>query len=309
MTPHRWRRLGALAALSAWLACSLHARAADSSAGVPLPGLVSEPKGSARATAAEVDLSGDAVVLRLKLRASGFASGVSLRGPLFTWLGEAEPYPDRHFPELQAQLNGAALPPSHAFTARAGAHDVTAEVTALDVDPFVIATTPPMLDPAPAADSPSFQRLLALGGVQVTDGQLWARWQARRLWHFKLPPSGTEEPLDLQLSFTARPGLALVPANGLARALPLASYCVSAAQVRSRLAALGQPTESVVVRTYAIAVGVDGRAPGSLAARISDPRTIFCGANGQAVFGGPALAPVRADRSGVLRILRLDKPG
>ena len=309
MTPRRWRRLGALAALFAGLACRLHAHAADGSAGVPLPGLVSEPKGSVRATAAEVDLSGDSVVLRLKLRVPGAGSDLTMRGPLFTWLGEAETYPDRHFPELQAQLNGEALPPSRAFTAWAGERDLTADVAALGLDPFVIATTPPMLDPAPSADSPPFKRLLAQGAVQVTDGQLWARWQARRLWHFKLQPSPAGDPLDFQLSFTARPGLALVPANALGRALPWASYCVSPAQVRDRLAALGQPAGSVVARSYAIAVGVDGQVPGSVMARISDPRTIFCGADGRPAFGGPAPTPVRVDRAGFLRILRLDKPG
>ncbi len=309
MTPNRWHRLGTLAALFAGLACHLHTRAADGSAGVPLPGLVSEPKGSVRATSADLDLAGDSVVLRLKLRASGPGSGLSLRGPLFTWLGEAETYPDRHFPELQAQLKGEALPPSRAFTAMAGPHDVTADVTALDLDPFVIATTPPLLDPAPAADSPPFKRLLAHRAVQVTEGQPWARWQARRLWHFKLQPSRDGDLLDFQLSFTARPGLALVPANALARALPLGHYCVSAAQVRDRLAALGQATESLVARSYAIAVGVDGRAPESVTAKISDPRTIFCGADGQPAFGGPAPTVVRVDRSGFLRILRLDKPG
>jgi hypothetical protein len=270
---------------------------------------VSEPKGSVRATAAEVDLSGDSVVLRLKLRVPGAGSELTLRGPLFAWLGEAETYPDRHFPELQAQLDNQALPPSRAFTAWAGQHDVTADVAALDLDPFVIATTPPMLDPAPAADSPPFKRLLAHGAVQATDGQLWARWQARRLWHFKLQPSRAEDPLDFQLAFTARPGLALVHANALGRALPLGDYCVSPAQVRDRLAALGQPAESVVARSYAIAVGVDGRVTGAVAARIADPRTIFCGADGRPAFGRPAPTAVRADRAGFLRILRLDKPG
>ena len=79
MTPNRWRRLGTLAALVAGLACHVHSRAADGSAGVPLPGLVSEPKGSVRALSAEVDLAGDAVVLRLELRTSGVSSSADDR--------------------------------------------------------------------------------------------------------------------------------------------------------------------------------------------------------------------------------------
>lgn len=309
MTPIRWRCMGTLAALVAGLACHFPSRAADGSAGVPLPGLMSAPKGSVRAMSAVVDLAGDAVVLRVKLRASRVSSGLALQGPRFGWLGEADVYPDRHFPELQAHLHGEALPASSAFKAWAGPHDVTADVTALGLDPFVIATSPPLLDPAPDVDSAPFRRLLALKAVQPTDGQLWARWQARRSWHVALPPSRASEVQELQLSYTARPGLALLPVNELPVAVHLGDYCVSAAQVRNRLAALGQDGESVVVRSYAIVVGVDGRRPGSVTATVADPRTIFCGAHGQAVFGGSAPTTVRADRAGVLRILRLDPPG
>ena len=262
-----------------------------------------------RALSAEVDLAGDAVVLRLELRTSGVSSSVNLQGPLFGWLGEAEVYPDRHFPELQAKIQGEALPASRAFTAWAGSHDVSADVAALDLDPFVIATTPPLLDPAPDVDTAPFKRLLALQAVQRTDGQLWARWQARRSWHFALQPLATADVQTLQLSFTARPGLTLVPVSALPKAVDLRDYCASVAQVRSRLAALGQGGRQVVARTYAIAVGVDGRPPASVKATISDPRTIFCGALGKAAFGGPAPAAVRADRAGFLRILRLDSPG
>ena len=257
----------------------------------------------------ELDLAGDAAVLRFKFSVLSQASALNLQGPAFTWLGEAEPYPDRHFPELEARVQGTVLAPGKAFKAAAGPHDVTADVSALGLDPFVIAKTPPLLDPPPAADSVAFKRLLSRRAVELTEGQVWARWQARRLWHFELPPSPAGSALDFQRSFTARPGMALVPTNTLARSLPLASYCISAAQLRDRLTALGLTTESLVARTYVIATGVDGSAPRSLTARVSEPGTFFCGTDGRPAHGGAGSTPARADRAGVLRVLRLDKPG
>ena len=305
----------ALAVVLVCLTGITSARADDGSSGVSLAGLRSQPSVSLRANVAALTLDGDSVALRIEIQATPAARALRLRGPLFTWLGAGESYPDRHFPELSAALDPGPSDAAESFEAFAGGRDITAALTALQLDPFVVATTPPLIA-APtdrAADLAAYQRLVALRAVQLRDGQPWAFWQARRVWRFTWPPTASVQPQrftqTFTLKYTARPGLRLLDAQQPARALSLASYCLSAAQWRAWLAAAELTGMPLVARTYAIALGVDGRPPARSTVQVDDAQAVFCSAEGRAAFGGPTPAEARTDKAGVLHVLRMAKPG
>lgn len=282
------------------------ALADDTSKGVLLGGLSSSPTTSLKATAAQLRLEGDAVVLRLSLRRRTANATLSLQGPRFGWLGAGEPYPDRHFPELRARLDGVELTLQPDFAAFAGRRDITASLKALAFDPFVIATTPPLVDAPSDSDRTAFKRLIDTGAVASADGQYLARWQARR--HVKLDIGDTTTPV-VTLSFNARPAFELVGLDSAASRLRLRAYCITPTALRKRLAEAGHRGAAVVARSYSVAVGVDSRPPPSLAVSADAPNAVFCGADGQPVFGGTGEVPARVGPGGIFRLLRLDPPG
>jgi hypothetical protein len=92
----------------------------------------------------------------------------------------------------------------------------------------------------------------------------------------------------------------------LAGAPPPSAYCATPALLRQRLAAAGSPSNEVMFRRYAIAVGIDGRAPGMLMAQVSAPTAMFCAADGSAVFGGGEAIAARVAAGGIFHVLRVD---
>jgi hypothetical protein len=293
--------------LVCFLGCAVATRADDRSRGVALPGLLAAPPGSVRATAASVDLRGDDVTLRLSLQDTANETALLIQGPRFTSLGEAEPYFDRQFPELRATIDGTSLAIEGGFGAFVGERDITADVRQAALDPFVIATSPPFVDPPGGAGSSAFERLVNQHAVERSDGQFLARWTAQRLFRFKL--SDAPHPV-FSLFYKARPGFDLFELNNLSSFVQLTSYCVTIPQLRKQLATGDQPPRQIVARAYAIAVGIDGQPPPHVSALVTERNAVFCGAEGRPVFGGSgdAPAPARADKGGVLRVLRLDSP-
>ena len=49
---------------------------------------------------------GDNVTVELDLVTTSDQPALLIDGPLFGWSGEAEAYPDRHFPELEVRIDG-----------------------------------------------------------------------------------------------------------------------------------------------------------------------------------------------------------
>jgi hypothetical protein len=271
-----------------------------------LPGLQADPAGSVHATGASIALTGGRIVATYTLARTGDVPGhLAIHGPRFGWLGEAEPYPDRQFPELIASLDGAKLPPSQNFAAFAGTLEVGETVRAAGLDPFAIAATPPFVDRLPGAHQAAFGRLLAEHAVEMSDGQALARWTAQRIWRFDL---SAQPSAVLSLTYRARPGFALLAKSDIARAIPLGRYCITGPALARRLG--GAPDRLLVVKTYAFAVGVDGETPPRVALQVGDGQAVFCAADGSAAFGEPGgrPRPARA-QNGVLRVLEISPPG
>jgi hypothetical protein len=291
------------------LASAAAAHANDSSRGVPLPGLQAEPADSLDASAATFDLQDGKINLSITLRRSGATAvnpAVVIRGPRFGWLGEAEPYPDRQFPELKAAFDGEALPPAMDFAVFAGEQDVTAAIRDAGLDPFAITDTPPFVDLPQGRGRTAFDHLLAAHAVQRSDGQFLAKWTAQRL--FRFDTAGRTRTV-LSLSFRARPGFSLVTLRDLTRAVRLESYCVTAESLSGQLGR-SAADRRFVVKTYEIVLGVDGKPPERAMARASGQGTFFCKPDGTAAFGGPhaASSPARVDSRGVLQVLELSAP-
>ena len=287
------------------------ARADDTSVGVMLPGLHSEPAGSVTATAASLILRARNIEVTLAVTVqSGQGASVTIETPRFGWLGEAEPYPDRQFPELGILVGGVPATLEYHFTASVGTTDVTQEIRAAGVDPFVISDSPPFVMPGAGAAS-AFARLESLGAVEKSDDSYLAKWTAQREIKVALGPGSSE---NLALTYKARPGYALRQFDEVSAPTHLAGYCLAVPKLRQLL---GYPaaTHTFVVWDYAIPVGIDDRPLTTVAVEIGapskdeQPRSLvaFCGADGKGVTGQGATvkAPARTDPKGVIHILSI----
>ena len=87
------------------------ATAAGSSVGVPLPGLKADEGSNVSARSCSVTLVGDKATVELELAATSEQPALLIDGPLFGWLGGSEAYPDRHFPELEVDIDGTKVAP------------------------------------------------------------------------------------------------------------------------------------------------------------------------------------------------------
>ena len=290
----------------------MQARADDASNGVMLPGMQSTPTGSVRVVVASVVLRADQVAVSITADvAPGRVGHVVIHGPRFGWLGEAETYPDRQFPELQASVDGTAVVLNSSFSAFAGSTDISATLRDARLDPFVIAQTPPFVG-AVAGHELAFNKLVALGAIEKSDGGSLAHWDAARDIGIALGKGGQH---TLTLTYTARPAYALIPFKRLGATVPLASYCLSRTDL-ARLRGLSVAGRSLVVRQYAVPVGMDDKPVAKVQVSVTasgkpEPEhalVAFCGADGRATMGrtSDVSAAAQTDSKGVLHILAVD---
>lgn len=277
-----------------------------------LPGMQSTPAGSVHVVAARVVLRADQVAVSITADVlPGSAGHVVIHGPRFVWLGEAETYPDRQFPELRASVDGAPVALTSRFSAFAGSTDISALVGDAQLDPFAIAQTPPFVSTV-AGHGTAFKKLVALGAIQTSDDGNLAHWEAARDIGIALGKDGQH---TLTLTYAARPGYALIPFTRLAAAVPLASYCLARTEL-ARLRGQSVADRSLVVRQYAVPVGVDDKPVGKLQVSVTSAGkpgskhalVAFCGAGGRATIGrtGDVSAAAQTDSKGVVRILTID---
>jgi len=292
------RLFGAAAALLlAWPAA-----ADDSSAGAAPGALAAEPAGAVTLSAATLSLDGDEVRLALTVAVRGSGATMRLDLPAFGWLGEADAYPDRSFPDLRLELDGRAAAVRSGFTATANGRDVTEAVRAAGVDPFAIAATPPVIA-APPGREDAVARLVAAGAAQRAPEGLLATWTAAR-WLSLPVPAGTHR---LTLRYTALPAFALLP-QGRTPAARLANTPLDDQATRACLAqhaaapAVARLLRGAVVATrFTVPVQPADAPPRPVAVRLPPERasvTLVCGA-------APGAAPRATTRNGALRLLRL----
>ncbi|MCL2591528.1 MAG: hypothetical protein FWD67_11840 [Betaproteobacteria bacterium] len=302
--------------LAAALCLAPGARAEDMSPGMMLPAL--ESVWGQSVAAKEINLTlGDAKdhrAVKLEMRLSGEGQALTSHFPPFGWFGEGVmTYPARQFPELRATLDGAPVAiVSRPFVLYDGA-DITAQVRAARLDPFVVSSSEmPWVDPNPAPTAKAaFTRLQKLGALTTTarlrqfgivfsepSPSQWALWSVGR--NIKIPLGhGAQEGRTLGLTYTALPAFAITSMDMLEGDFPLARYCLTPEALRHKLTGL-EDNGYVLVEGFAIPVGI-GRVPAEKLRVTLSPWTpdsvmhffsgpnmlrIFCGADRQPVITG-----------------------
>jgi len=275
-----------------------------------LPDMQSSPTGSVRVIAARVVLRADNIAVSVMTNVSpGGLGRIVIHGPRFGWLGDSEPYPERQFPELQASVDGTPVTVISGFSAFVGSTDISATLRDAQLDPFVIAQTPPFVS-AVAGHEIAFNKLVELGAIQKSDDGTLAKWDVARDIGVTLGRDGQH---TLALTYTARPAYALIPFHQLATTVPLASYCLSKANL-ARLLGRSATDLSFVIRQYAVPVGVDDKPVAKVQVSVmasgkSEPQqtlVAFCGSNGRAMIGrGSDVSAAQTDSMGRLHILTI----
>jgi hypothetical protein len=288
------------------LACLACASGDDTSAGVMLPALHSASAGSINAFRASLQFEARQVSITFDMSVpAGPGASLTIRMPRFGWLGEAEPYPARHFPELQILINGSPAKMESTFGAFMGTVDITAAIRRAEVDPFAISDTPPFVT-APEGRAADFQSLMRLGAVEKSDDYYLAKWTAQRVVKVALA-SG---PTSLTLMYEPRPSYALISRQRVTSRAYLARYCLSTRDVMNTLGPAAR-APMFAVSEASIPVSIDGKPPAEVTVDVrTDPKQAgsliaFCGAAGKAVVGQVANATARVDRNGVVRIVSL----
>ena len=286
------------------------AMADDSSIGVPIPVLHSEPADSVRLKSSFVTLRGANITVDFALATrAGSPVKVTWVGPLFGWLGESEPYPDRQFPELAVELDGRPVQPEDYFEAFVGDKDVTGLLLAAHLNPWSIAETPPFATPDPN-NVVAVSELERAGVLEKSGSTYIAKWMARRSWKLVLPTAGDR---ILRLSYSARPAYAAMKAGTIATKSRKQRYCLTSKQLRAVLGSNAQ-LGFVTVVEYAIPTGLDGTAPrtvkvsGNFDGAIPGYRAVAsfaCDPHGAGVVTTGALTgqSLRTDKGGMLRVL------
>lgn len=282
------------------------ARANDSSSGVALPAFTVQPPDSFVPSSSRISLKGETVELRLDGKVPvGRQARLTLALPGFEWLGAAEPYPDRHFPELTFKLENTNAPIMDTVKVEYRGADITETVRAAELDPFAIADTPPFVDLS-AAKQPALQELMRLGALAKDDGDnLLARWTAARAVRLDVPSGGKH---TLILAYKARPAFALFQRSALPTSRQLSAYCVTPAQLANAgIWADGQ----TILFEHAVPAGVSDSQPVPI--QIRDLGTAggaaglvaFCTANGTAFVGSARQSDsvVLTDSAGTAHIL------
>lgn len=296
-----------------------HPRAAladDSSPGVPLGGLTTQPRGGAMINAA-ISLSPATVIVAMTVAASAKErASLTWSGQKFGWMGESEAYADRHFPELSITVDGVAATVTDQAKVFGAGRDITKLIEAARLDPWLIAETPPLLsrDFETASEKTALE---ATGAVKKVGDDYVANWMARRSVKVDLKPGAIQK---IRLTYKPRPAYALLRASEIGSSIRRERYCLSKSELQSLSAAMPAENGMWSVLEYEIAVGINDKRPLSagsvtltttgLAGLPGLARTYVCGADGNGLSEPADLAarPVRLDRRGVLRVMTVVAP-
>lgn len=287
---------------AALLLLAMPARADDGSAGAVPGRFRAEPARRAMLTSTRIKLDGEQVrvALGVAVRAN---TAIRLDLPRFAWLGEAESYPDRQFPELKVDVDGRPVSTAEDFVATVKGRDITSALRAAGVDPFAIAATPPFIEATPGKQT-AFDALVASGAVTKAPEGFLAGWGASRI--VRVAPGAGAHVLTYR--YTARPALGL---DTLASAnVRWADYGMSPGTA-TRVAARHGLRGSVVVKRYTVPAVLDGIPPRAVTLRVSrevGAMTIVCGAGGTALIDPAGEVAVKAGSDGAVHVLRILRP-
>lgn len=275
----------------------------DSSAGVTPGAFVSIPRDSVPIAETSVLIKGRHVTLSFTpARSERGKAQLLLQGERFGWLGEAEPYPDRHFPELAISANKVALPVTESFVAQVGNTDVTALLRAAGISPWAMADTPPFVT-VDGVKPEALAKLQAAGAVRAEGANYLAQWQAARALIF-----AADQPFSID--YDLRSGYAMANRQALANPVLQKRYCFSAAQLARILPATAEATQ-YTLKHIQIPVGVDKRLPRVLRLTLEPEAGVLfvatCARHGTAVAGAQGLQQIAtmADQHGDISVLTI----
>lgn len=283
--------------------------AGDVGGGVAGPRFFLAPHGAAQVRAADIVLEADTVQVTWQVdRLAALPFTLGWTSDWIRWEGDANPAPARQRPTLTLRAGGHDLASTDAAEARAGTHDVSALLQAARLDPWLVATSPPVLPPQdPAADPDAVRALKAAGAIEhEANGDIdLANWSARRHVVFTVP---VDAPDPVQARWQASPAFELVDASRLAAPARQAAACLSP-RVAASLSAHAAAGTRYQVFDHEVPVAWDDASGGmpatTLAARSLPPGALVvaCGGDGRAVrraAGQPGVG-VRPGPHGVLR--------
>lgn len=225
-------------------------------------------------------------------------------GKPFGWLGEAEPYPDRHFPELELRRNGALVHAEESVQVLAGAKDIASDLRTAGISPWAVAETPPFIEAnlLPAAIR---EQLLDSGAITRSGPDYLANWQAQRSLSMALAPGD-----HVALTYKLRPSYALLAKQDLLAGTMQKRYCYSRAALAG-LFATTPDSARFVANMYEIDVAVDRRVPKAVWLDFTPPEGALWASSCMQSPQPGALAPsirharVKPDARGRVRILVL----
>ncbi|BDC52067.1 hypothetical protein F183_A43820 [Bryobacterales bacterium F-183] len=267
--------------LGAWAVFGVALYADDSSGGVPLPPWYSTSS-SIQVNASSVRFDASQVAVQLQLSAANPGTFLHFTTPKLEWLGEGEPYPSRHFPELRVtDATGAAIPIREELrayvTATKPARDITLILKQYKLDPLLVADSEPPVIVAPPEQLNALRRVAAVGEGENP----LAQWSVQRT--VRVAVRGKQ----VTFHYMARPAFRLV--TKIAE-LP-GGYCLADQQAKDLASRL-----PAVVKEYAIPIGIAGhKYPQAVSVSGLGADSFYC--------SGPAPGRAAVAPDGTVRIL------
>ena len=285
----------------------------DSSDGVMFPKLRSGPENTLVVKESNVILKGNNVNVSLLVDSwlPNQDSTLLIDGYLFSWLGEAEPYPDRHFPELKIFVNGELAVFDDRFEAYLGAKNITDAIISANIDPWSITETPPFISNNQQQYTPELEELINLGAVEKLDGNYIAKWTAQRFLTLHL--NSTNKKIDL--SYIARPAFSLLPINKINH---LSDYCLKKSNLNKFFGHLLETKSYFVIKEYKFPMGIDSTSQKKILISVDlisnkQDKLLFiatCGSDGLPIITSDSIDKrrVKADKQGILNVLTISEP-
>jgi hypothetical protein len=295
--------------LGAWcLGLAGALRAEESASSLALPPLAADPPGSVALHACDVSIIADQVTVDLAVNPRAPQPALLLSGSVFGSSGPSDPHPEKQFPELTVDLDGAPAQLEDRFEAFAGGMNVTNLLESAGMDPWVITRTPPVTA-AHTSYAPVLKALQNVHAIEKSGDGYLAKWTARRIVRVPLRESPEQR---VVLHYKARPAVSVMGAPQLATRSRERNYCISPKDLKSWSRAL---STEITVREYSISTSIDGQPATSVTLTLrsalgnanATDRWYFCGPRNKPVArsNGVHAAVADVDDSGVLHVLRL----
>jgi hypothetical protein len=265
---------------------------------VPMPGLESDPTGTVVAEVCTVSVMAGKVKVDLPASTAEKMPALLLTGTFFGWSGPSDPYPNRHFPELEIRVDGAPIEPQDRFEAFMGQTNITNLIKMAEMDPWAISRTPPMTS-AYAGNVQVLNALRNVGAIAQSGDDYLAKWTARRLLRIPLTTAPSQQ---VELEYAARPVISILTADQIDTTSREKSYCISPKQLRPLTRSGSDPTW-LTADEFSIPTGIDGKSPRSVilnmalnpAAADSPGYIFFCGPHGKPIAKKTSVARERIE--------------